>query len=1138
MSPGETSAIFLVDQASLRATHGLDESTFDDVRFVGATLSPRVPELIEDFYAWLRGFTDFAHFFADPRMLLRVKAQQRDYWTDFLAAEVDDAYVERRRVIGRTHARIELGLLIYLLAMEFVSAWLRRAIEADERLRENATAALSVRKLIAFDSAIVVDTYGALTAQNLEDHRERLHHVASVMRAVTEGDLDRRIELAGPGDILGLSLNDLVDSLRGVAGEMETIAGGDYSAQPAPRSEKDQLGKSLQAMTRALREAAERNERQMWLAENETALGQAMSGNPTMRELAHRVLSLLCRALNAQVGAQYVAEDGGATLRLAGTYAAAGGMRERWRLGEGLVGQVALEKRRVMVTDIPEDGLNIHWGLGETPPRHLVIFPLLHEGETRGVIELGALAPFCERRLHFLDFVSSGVGQAIGSAEARARIEQLLEESRAQGEELTAQQEELRQVNDTLEEHTRALELQKENLLATEAALRQKATELERTSRYKSEFLANMSHELRTPLNSSLILAKLLVDNRDGNLAPEQIKYAQSIYSAGNDLLVLINDILDLSKIEAGKIEIDLEPTAIAPLVADLERRFEPLAAERRLQFSVVVEPGAPDTVETDRQRLQQILSNLLANAVKFTERGGVRLAVRREDSQRVAFIVEDTGIGIAGDQQEAIFQVFRQANGAINRKFGGTGLGLSISREFAELLGGVLTVHSEPGRGSAFTLLLPLRADGAPAPAPVAKRDEAPPQPVERPPARIADDRDAVTDSRRVALIVEDDPAFAEILRDLARELGFKCIISGAAGDALLLARQFRPEAVVLDIGLPDQSGLTVLELLKRDPAIRHTPIHVVSVHDYQKVALEMGAVGYILKPAKREQIVSAFRLLEERLARDKKAILIVEDEGVQRAALIDLLSAADVEIVAVATAEEALREIADRPFDCVVLDLMLPGVSGFEFLERVSRDEIRAAPPVIVYTARSLSIDEEQKLRRLSKSIIVKGARSPERLIEETTLFLHQAESKLSPEQQHMLEIARSRDNVLDGRRLLLVEDDVRNIFSLTAVLEREGVAVQIARNGREALERIDHDPAIDLVLMDLMMPEMDGLTAMRAIREREAKAALPIIALTAKAMPDDREQCLAAGANDYISKPIDVEKLLSLIRIWMPK
>jgi CheY-like chemotaxis protein/putative methionine-R-sulfoxide reductase with GAF domain len=1135
MSPGETSAAFLVDHDSLRASHGLDESTFADIRFVGETLSVRVPELIEDFYAWLRGFSDFARFFADPRMLQRVKAQQNEYWTDFLAANVDDAYVERRRVIGRTHARIELGLLIYLLAMEFVSAWLRRAIENDERLRARATAALSVRKLIAFDSAVVVDTYGALTAQNLEDHRERLHHVASVMRAVTEGDLERHIDLAGPSDILGLSLNDLVDSLRGVAREMETIAGGDYSAQPSPRSDKDQLGKSLQAMTRALREAAERNDRQMWLAEQETALSQAMSGNPTMRELAQRVLALLCRALSAQVGAQYVAEDGGATLRLAGAYAGASGMREHWRLGEGLVGQVALDKRLIVVTDIPEDGLAIHWGLGQTPPRHLLIFPLLHEGETRGVIELGAIKPFCEKRLAILDFVSSGVGQAISSAEARGRIEQLLEESRAQGEELTAQQEELRQVNDTLEEHTRALELQKENLLATESALRQKAVELERASRYKSEFLANMSHELRTPLNSSLILAKLLVDNRDGNLAPEQIKYAQSIYSAGNDLLVLINDILDLSKIEAGKIELDMAPTAISTLLADLERRFEPLAAERRLQFSISVEPGAPDMIETDRQRLQQILSNLLANAVKFTERGGVRLIVRRESAQRVAFVVEDTGIGIADDQQETIFQVFRQANGGINRKFGGAGLGLSISREFAELLGGALSVRSAPGQGSTFSLLLPLRADGAAALA--VRREEPPPSPVAPAPAPISDDRDEITDSRRVALIVEDDPAFAEILRDLARELGFKCIVAGSAGDALTLARRFRPQAVLLDIGLPDQSGLTVLELLKRDPAVRHAPIHVVSMHDYQKVAREMGAVGYILKPAKREQLVSAFRLLEDRLDRDK-SILIVEDEGVQRTALMELLSSAGVEIVAVATAEDASREIDARPFDCVVLDLMLPGVSGFEFLERMSRDETRVAPPVIIYTARSLSMDEEQKLRRLSKSIIIKGARSPERLIEETTLFLHQAESKLSPEQQHMLEIARSRDSVLDGRHVLLVEDDVRNIFSLTAVLEREGMTVQIARNGKEALERIDRDPTIDLVLMDLMMPEMDGLAAMRAIREREDKAALPIIALTAKAMPDDRAQCLSAGANDYISKPIDVEKLLSLIRVWMPK
>ncbi|RNJ47982.1 response regulator [Methylocystis hirsuta] len=1142
MSTTGTSLNYLVDHSSLRASHGLDDSTFDDVRAVGGSMSARVPELIDDFYEWLSSFPEFGQFLSGERLLARLKAKQGDYWRDFLRAGVDEAYVERRRVIGQVHARIELGLLIYLLAMEFISAWLTRAIEADESLRDRPTAALSIRKLIAFDSAIVVDTYGARTARSLEEHRKRLEHVAGVMQAVTEGDLSHRIIVTGPEDVLGRSLNDMVQSLSNIAREMELIARGDYAAHASPRCEKDELGVSLQAMTRALREAAEKNEQQMWVAETQTALGQAMSGNPSVRELSQRVLSLLCRALDAQVGAQYVVEDGGETLRLTGIYAASAGdgAPDTWKLGEGLVGQAAQENRRIVLKEVPEDSIRIRWGLGEALPRSLVVLPVVHEGEVRGVIELGSLKQFSGQQLDLLDIVAPSVGQAISAAETRARIQQLLEESRAQGEELTTQQDELRQVNDTLEEHTHALELQKESLLSTETVLRQKAAELERTSRYKSEFLANMSHELRTPLNSSLILAKLLSDNKDGNLSPEQVKYAQSISAAGNDLLTLINDILDLSKIEAGKIDLDIAPVAISRLVSGLERRFEPLASERKLEFRIIVNPSCPQTIETDLQRVQQILSNLLSNALKFTEKGAIRLLVAPKDSRRIAFTVEDTGIGIPADQHEVIFKAFQQADGTTNRKFGGTGLGLSISREFAELLGGEIRIHSMPGEGSVFTLLIPLRAETVVAAAPSASpKAEAAPQPsaeVARP--FVEDDRDSITDPRRVVLVVEDDPVFAEILRDLARERGFKCIIAGTADGGLRLAREYRPEAVVLDIGLPDQSGLTVLELLKRDSSIRHAPIHVLSVHDYQQVARQMGAVGYILKPVKREQLVSAFRLLEERISRDVKAILIVEDEAVQRGALTNLLASDDIDIVAVATAEEALQQMHSTTFDCVVLDLMLPDVSGFELLDRMSQDESYSIPPVIIYTARSLTVDEEQTLRRLSKSIIVKGARSPERLIEEVTLFLHQAESELSPEKQHMLRVARDRETVLDGRRILLVEDDVRNIFSLTAMLERDGAVVHIARNGREALARLDQEPSIDFILMDIMMPEMDGLEAMREIRKREGSTSLPIIALTAKAMADDRQQCLEAGANDYIAKPIDVEKLLSLIRVWMPK
>ncbi|MGO9432292.1 response regulator [Rhodoblastus sp.] len=1131
-----------MDRSSLTVSHGLDELTFEDIRAVGGSMSARIPELIGDFYKWLSTLPEFRRYLSDERVLARLKTQQIEYWRDFLRAKVDEAYVERRRIVGQVHARIELGLLIYLQAMEFASLWLRLAIEADATLRDRPTAALSVRKLIAFDSAIVVDTYGAHTARSLEQHRARLEHVAGVMRAVTQGDLGRQIEVTGPEDVLGTSLNDMVRSLRNIAREIDLIARGDHSAQASSRSEEDAAKTSLQAMTQALRETVEKNERQVWIAKTQTALAQAMSGNPSVKELSRRVLAFLCRALDAQVGAQYVLERGKEALRLTGTYAtrAGDGAPDRWELGEGLVGQAAVEKRRIVLSEVPEDSIRIRWGLGEALPSSLVVAPVVYEGEVQGVIELGSIKLFSEQQLDLLDLVSSSVGQAIHAAESRSRIEELLEESRAQGEELTTQQEELRQINDELQERTRALELQRESLLSTETVLRQKAVELERTSRYKSEFLANMSHELRTPLNSSLILAKLLGENRDGNLSPEQVKYAQSISAAGNDLLTLINDILDLSKIEAGKIDLDIEPVSISRLVGDLERRFDLLAAEKKLDFSINVSPLCPRTIETDAQRVQQILSNLLSNALKFTEKGSVRLLVAPNESGRIAFTVEDTGIGIPASQQEVIFRAFQQADGTTSRKFGGTGLGLSISREFAELLGGEIQVRSAPGEGSAFTLILPLRAQTVVAPPPPpSPREEAPPQQsaeVARP--FVEDDRHSIMDSRRVVLIVEDDPVFAEILRDLAHELDFKCIIAGTADEGLRLARARRPEAIVLDVGLPDQSGLTVLELLKRDPSIRHAPIHIVSLHDYQQVAREMGAVGYALKPVKREQLLSAFRLLEDRLARETKAILLVEDESIQRGALTDLLASDNVRIVAVPTAEEALHRLRSMIFDCVILDLMLPGVSGFELLERMSTEESNSLPPVIIYTARSLTADEEQRLRRLSRCIIIKGARSPERLIEEVTLFLHQAESQLSTEKQNMLRVARDRDSALDGRRILLVEDDVRNIFSLTAVLEREGAVVIVARNGIEALSRLDRGPSIDLILMDIMMPEMDGFEAMREIRKRNASKSPPIIALTAKAMADDRQQCLAAGANDYIAKPIDVEKLLSLIRVWLPK
>jgi len=669
-----------------------------------------------------------------------------------------------------------------------------------------------------------------------------------------------------------------------------------------------------------------------------------------------------------------------------------------------------------------------------------------------------------------------------------------------------------------------------------------------------------MSHELRTPLNSALIMARLLADNRDGNLNAEQVRYAETIESSGNDLLALINDILDLSKIEAGHIEVNSEAVSPARLIDKLARTFAPMAAERKLEFRTELEDGVPDEIETDPQRLEQILKNFASNAIKFTNEGDVVLTVSRAHDGRIAFAVSDTGIGISSEQHEVIFEAFRQADGSTNRKYGGTGLGLSISRQLARLLGGEITLESEPGQGSTFTLLLPERYDPALVRARPDSQILAPARPRELPRAtipfpqrpasgktgarrkRVTDDRDALSGDNRVILVVEDDASFARILYDLAHEQGFQCIVADTADEGVTLARQFVPHAVILDVGLPDHSGLSVLDRLKHNVGTRHIPVHVISMHDYTKEALSAGAVGYMLKPVKRDELVQALKALEDHINRKVRRVLVVEDDANQLESIKALLASGDIEAAGAHTAAQCLEHLAKTTFDCMVLDLSLPDVSGFDLLEELSQNEDRAFPPVIVYTGRELSADDELRLRRYSKSIIIKGAKSPERLLDEVTLFLHQVVSDLPSEHQRILAKAVNRDGVLDGKRILVVEDDVRNVFALTSIFEPQGATVEIARNGREALEalaRADQaETPVDLVLMDVMMPEMDGLTATRKIRERDEWAKLPIIVLTAKAMQNDQDECLAAGANDYMAKPLDVEKLLSLARVWIPR
>ena len=663
-----------------------------------------------------------------------------------------------------------------------------------------------------------------------------------------------------------------------------------------------------------------------------------------------------------------------------------------------------------------------------------------------------------------------------------------------------------------------------------------------------------MSHELRTPLNSLLILSKLLGDNRGENLTDEQIQYARTIESAGNDLLALINDILDLSKIEAGHLQVRPEAFLVERLAGDLRQVFQPVAASRGLEFAIAIDPACANTIETDRQRLEQILKNLLSNAFKFTEEGSVSLAIEPDGEDRLLIAVTDTGIGIPEEQQQAIFEAFRQADGTVSRKYGGTGLGLSISRELARLLGGSISLTSVAGQGSRFTLSLPVVYDPGEIkarPEPVATVPASAPAPATPAPApralpiprQVEDDRDTLMPSQRVLLVVEDDAVFAGIVRDISREMGFQCLVTGTAEEALQLARTFKPHAVVLDVGLPDQSGLALLDRLKRDVETRHIPVHVVSGSDHTQTALALGAIGYLVKPVKREELAGVLDALASKLSSSSRRVLIVEDDDVQRDAVGRLLASGDVETVGVATAAECLEQLRTQTFDCMVLDLNLPDASGFSLLETLSEEGTYAFPPVIVYTGHDLSPEDEQRLRRYSDSIIIKGARSPERLLDEVSLFLHQVVTEMPPEQQTMIRQARNRDAILEGRRILVVEDDVRNVFSLTNILEPQGALVEIARNGQEALDVLeraagDEGKRIDLVLMDVMMPVMDGLTATRIIRQDPRWSKLPVITLTAKAMPDDQERCIEAGANDYMAKPLDVDKLLSLVRVWMPR
>ncbi len=951
-----------------------------------------------------------------------------------------------------------------------------------------------------------------------------------------------------------------------------------------------ELSRSYQTVLDASDERNRLLQHQQWLKTGQTELNEKMVAQRNISNLLETITSYMAQFLKAQVGAFYRAMDDRTLVRSA-TYAYSDDtiQLKTVKFGETLIGQAAVQKKVLHVKDLPSNYLKITSATGSTKSNEILLFPVMDEGEVLGVLELGFLGEADRRHVDFYEIVEDSIAVAINTATFREQRERLLKEIQNQSEEMQTQQEELRvtneeleeqtrilkstqvrleaqhaemeQTNEQLEEQARTLEVQKdlldrrnELLTDTKQSLESKAIELQRASQYKSEFLANMSHELRTPLNSSLILAKLLADNKDKNLSDQQVEFAKQISSSGNDLLNLINDILDLSKVESGKLDIHLEDVRVETLINSLRKSFEPIAQEKKLKLNFQIESGTPEFFHSDQLRVEQVLKNLLSNSLKFTAEGSVNVRVYSNKTRlgnQICFDVKDTGIGIKKEQQEVIFEAFRQADGTTNRKFGGTGLGLSISRDLARLLGGQIEVQSTLDEGSTFTFTLPEKfkvlSEGTNSgtdirekkldPVPQVSKIEVPRKTTVPDSLYFQDDRDKPLErNERYLLVVEDDPKFARIIFDLAHEQKYKCIVTNAAEEAYALAKRYLPAAVILDMKLSGQNGLFALDQLKQSADTRHIPVHVVSGEDFSRQALHMGAIGYMIKPVKREQLIEAFEKIQGKIQQDIRKVLVVEDNSIQRNAIQKLIEDKTIETIAVENGADAIAMLGKHSFDCMIMDLNLPDMTGFDLIEKMNANDDQSYPPIIVYTGRSLSRDEEMKLNRYSHSIIIKGAKSPERLLDEVTLFLHRVEARLDGKKQDVLENLRNREMIFDGKTIMIVDDDMRNTFALTAALEQKGAHIVIAKNGEESLAKLATEKVIDIVLMDIMMPVMDGYEAIRHIRKDPKFRKLPIIALTAKAMKDDRQLCLEAGANDYLSKPVDLDKLLSLIRIWI--
>jgi HAMP domain-containing protein/CheY-like chemotaxis protein/signal transduction histidine kinase len=1003
--------------------------------------------------------------------------------------------------------------------------------------------------------------------------------VTTVAREVgVEGRLGGQANVPGAAgtwkDLTGnvnLLADNLTNQVRAIAEVATAVTKGDLtrSIQVEASGEVAELKDNINTMIDNLRLTTDRNTEQDWLKTNLARFTGMLQGQRDLTTVGRMLLSELAPLVNAQQGVIYQteSEDSGSMVLLSAFANSDDGYLRQINIGEGLVGQCAAEKRRTLITELPEHTVPIRSGLFEAIPRNVIVLPVLFEDRVKAVIELASLSAFTASHLAFLEQLTASIGIVLNSIEATMQTEGLLKQSQQLAIELQTQQKELQQTNEQLAQKAQQLaeqnaEVERKNQEIEQArrALEEKAKELALTSKYKSEFLANMSHELRTPLNSILVLGQQLTDNPDGNLTSKQVEFARTIHGAGTDLLNLISDILDLSKIESGTVSVEAEEVFFSTLLEMVGRPFSHEAENRKLVFEVQTDTRLARSLVTDSKRLQQVLKNLLSNAFKFTEQGGVRLAVTAATSgwsedhpilsgaaSVVAFEVSDTGIGIPLDKQRIIFEAFQQADAGTSRKYGGTGLGLAISRELASLLGGEIQLRSAPSKGSTFTLYLPQTYVGpSPSALGVTDRSAAPTMAtlslpsvsaaVEHHVEQIEDDRNDIHPGDAVLLIVEDDPHYARVLCDLSRDKGFKVLVALRGSDALALAREFRPTAISLDVFLPDMLGWTILNHLKQDPSTRHIPIQMLTMDEDWHHGLSRGAFAFVTKPTTPEGLEAALSRIKEYTAPRRKRLLVIEDNPAEQLSIRELLGYDDIDVSVVSTGAEALATVNEESYDCLVLDLRLPDMTGFEVLEKLRDTPSLSDLPVVVFTGKELTPEEDARLHTLARSVVVKDVESPERLLDETALFLHRVVTDLPPEKQRMLDRLHRSDEALVGKKVLVVDDDVRNIFALSSVLERRGMSVLTAGTGREAISTIESTPDLAIVLMDIMMPEMDGYETMQVIRQDPSFRRLPIIALTAKAMKGDREKCLEAGASEYLAKPVNTEQLLSALRMWL--